>query len=523
MKLKVKIRREDRQSLLPSLIATVIFGSIGIACLVGIVHFVLNFNLEYFIEVFSAEGMAMTIVFALGMVGLYLVYLLLKFPGRYVGVLKKKENISYKDNTIWQMEFIVKGEEGKSVTLFCYTDKENELEVGKEYVVLLKEYSWRIKSIGDKVEGREYKLVKEPSLKIVFYLFFFIFGSGVVFLLFKILYDIEKGNDYLINIFPIVICGAILFYIYMVYRSCYYDESSKDEQNDEGKKENNIYIDGVRCKRILQNSKTLKSKGKAPNLFMRMFPVVLYKYVISFFIGLFFFNIVSVSLGAYGFFELLWINRNFYFCWFIMVFVCGIINLLFVMAPYIKNDKKLINKFNLFVDDNKFEIKDLHGFRIFSPDRNMDMEKYYIVDNKKIIYKIDVGGIFKNKYIMSDNLSNKIGEIKRKSFRTGDLYLVRLINREVFGFRKKITSDNNYIYEVLGRDYEVIYDGNVATNLIIDIKDNKKIATIKAKEDKNNTYVIGDSEVILGDDVINDEEIMALSLCITIEKNRFNI
>lgn len=238
MKLKVKVRKEDSQSLIPALIVTFIFGTMGIISLVNIVVFFLNFNLEYFIEVFSSSGMGLLIFFGLGMIGIYLVYFLFKFPTEVIGVLKGKENIAYKGKNIWKMDFIIYGEDKSSITLSCYTEEENGLEVGSKYVVLLKEFNWKIKCIGEIDNEKKYGLIKTPTMKPVFYLFFFIFGFGIAFLLFKMIYDFEKRNNYLINLIPLVICGVIFYCLFKSYKTSYIDsdnvktDTEQDEDND---------------------------------------------------------------------------------------------------------------------------------------------------------------------------------------------------------------------------------------------------------------------------------------------------
>lgn len=227
MKLKVKVRRQDRQTIIPTIIVMIIFSLIGVFCVHGIIESFIPFDIDYFFKIVSKAGLGFMILFCLGMVGFYLVYLFFKFPRKYLGTLIKKENITYKGKNVWNMEFSVKGEKNYSLNMSCYTEKENEFDIDKEYILEIKEFRTVIKSISNYTGKEKFNYLKGPTLMPVFLMFFFSFGFGTVFLLLKILYDLKNGNNYLINLIPLGLCAVVFRFTYELYLVCNNDDNKE--------------------------------------------------------------------------------------------------------------------------------------------------------------------------------------------------------------------------------------------------------------------------------------------------------
>ena len=184
-----------------------------------------------------------------------------------------------------------------------------------------------------------------------------------------------------------------------------------------------------------------------------------------------------------------------------------------VMILYnIGYDEKLIrrHKVNIFENINVDSIK---YFNIFRPTKNAIFPQYFIVDqNKNLIFKIKKSNFIGTKFVICNFHNIKIGEIKSKLFSLTNEFVINIINEKPFIIRSRMQLHSNY--QVIGRDYYVKGDTNLIRNIIYDNKEND-IAYISAVSRRNNWYELGNTEVILNDNLNNSVDIIIIALCIT--------
>lgn len=504
MRIRVKMRKQDKQPIIPVLIATFVFGSIGVACIFRIISYFKDFNLEYFLN--NIE-LSFFIILSLGALGLYFIFLFFKPSKNFLGELIKKETLVYEGKNICNMHFKLKGRKSH-LNMCCYTEEENELTVGNEYVLKIKEFNWQIKNISNRYETEKLSVVKEPTLRPVFYLFFFFLGAGIAILVFKICYDLVHKNNILLDVIPLIIVITMMYYVLKMYRSFYDDneiEHDKDLKLQEQKMDN-----------VLLNNKVLKrSNKKVPSMYLRIarktFLTCLIAFLIIFLIlnlNLLIINksitkVVSLSKGS----------LVFYLGFITFLFILGCIRMLF-MLKYKNYDEKLIKDNMLNVSGEPINLKEILLYRIFRPTYSSVIEKYYIIDDKNnLLFRIDNDEIFSNKYVIIDNSNNKVGEICRKTFTGEYCYVIKLVDEAPFSIRRKLTI--NHDYEIIGRDYIIKGDAVGITNMVED-KSGNRIGSIKANQTKSEKFIIGDTIVKIEKPFENNKEIMLLAFSITV-------
>lgn len=516
MKLKVKQKSSEKQPLILILIVTVIFASIGIGIVYELIKMIINFDLDEFVTEFSAGGFNIFLLMGMGCFGFYFVYLLFKPPLKCLGILTSKKEDMYKGKKIWNLKFKINSKNKDYVYSTCYTEEENTLEKGQKYIVCYKEYTNKIVKVLEYDENfQKLDSIQAPTLVPVFYFFFFVFGCSIVFLIFKFFYDITNGNDVIGNLFVLALLSFILYGIYNLYKAFISDsEDLVDDRNIQELK----FKEDRKMRNVLARYPRLKENNrKVPSVFKRMAFYSFFKYFIAWIIFILFVNIVVTSESGRNFFVLLIDNFKFYCVFGFFCVFFGFLNILFLLS-YRKYDEKLFKKYNISVGKDKCEINDLKKFRIFRPTMNKEYQKYYIVDeNNNLLYKVDSDGLFNNKYLIGDNLNNKVGEIvvKRFNFYT---YVIRLINEEPFCIRRKVNIDYDYV--VVGRDYEVYGENSGIINVICD-NNEKELAVVSANKTKKENYRMGDSSVLIKSDVINSEELVFISLCVTLGNFEF--
>lgn len=507
--MKLKQKASEKQPLMLILLVTVIFASIGVAIIYGFIKFIMNFDLDTFVTEFSSGGFGVLIAFGLGCFGFYFVYLLFKPPLKCLGTLTSKKEQMYKGKKIWNMRFSIKDNKGYA-SIGCYTEEENPLSQGKKYIICYKEYLNKIVNVLEYDENEKLSTIKAPSLTPVFYYFFFVFGLSIAFLIFKVFYDIVNGHSIFGNFIVLVFFSVTLYGIYRFYKMSITDNEGTIEEKkaQELKLEEDKKIQNI----LSKYSRLKESNKKVSSVFERKIFYVIFKYFIAWIIFVFFCNItISINTGQ-NFIRLLVNNFNFYFIFAIFCFIFACLNSLFLLS-YLNLDKKLIKKYEIIVEKEEVPIKDLKQIRIFRVSANKELQKYYIVDDNNILlYKVDSDGLFNNKYLISDHLNNKVGEIIVKPFYF-NTYVIRMVNENPFCIRRK--ADIAFDYIVFGRDYEIHGENAGILNMICD-NNGETLAAVSANEAKKGKYVLGDSTLVVHPDVVNSSELIFISLCIVV-------
>lgn len=171
--MKVHVKRGEYQSAIPGIIATIAFLSFSIMVFAGC------FLANSLMEVLSMELLFALVFFSFS---LYFVYLLLKKPKRYSAKLIKKSIENYKGRQITYMKFVTKKrkeqeEDFVPKTYTCYTYGNNDLIEKEKYIIRIKEFNWKIKSIEEDNDLKE-DISKVPNMTLfpVFLAVGFIFG-----------------------------------------------------------------------------------------------------------------------------------------------------------------------------------------------------------------------------------------------------------------------------------------------------------------------------------------------------------
>ena len=81
------------------------------------------------------------------LVGLYCLYILIKPPKGYKVKLIEKDFRTYNGESITSMKFHAEKEDARVVDFECYTIGENNLFVGRDYILKIKEFNWTPKYV----------------------------------------------------------------------------------------------------------------------------------------------------------------------------------------------------------------------------------------------------------------------------------------------------------------------------------------------------------------------------------------
>ena len=165
--MKVYVRKGDYQSALPALFIMILFFAISI----------LIFYACYYTHNYSPDNfIGLTIPLAFGLVffafSLYFLYALLKKPAGYQAKLISKTFTQYtgEDITLMTFETLPKDESRMSVPKLytCFTYAPNDLVENRYYILKIKEFNWKIKSV-EEFHGYETEDVakKVPNVTMV--------------------------------------------------------------------------------------------------------------------------------------------------------------------------------------------------------------------------------------------------------------------------------------------------------------------------------------------------------------------
>ena len=203
--MKVYVKKEDKNTMIPGIIVMVIFLAIFIGVLISafkehakLIDILLKYNV--------------LLVFALifGLFGIYFLIHLIKRPKRYLAKLVDKKLEKYNDLEITYMKFHTRGSTPDDVSEYkCFTIGDNDLQIGNEFVLRIKEFNWEPKYI-DK-ENNIFK-VKETTPKKQKSLVFLIVNIVFVSLLVMSIVGIILYPEYLYIYAIVAIISAFAIY-----------------------------------------------------------------------------------------------------------------------------------------------------------------------------------------------------------------------------------------------------------------------------------------------------------------------
>ena len=496
--MKVYVKKGNLKSIVPGLIITLVFGisSIGIFT-VFFLRFNGVFTFDNFIVIISSIGIALLFAIVLFSCAVYFSFLLLKKPKKYSAYLSDKIIETYRGQEINSMTFIIRNEKQSNTQMIhkCYTKEPSALQVGQNYTVGIKEFHWKIKHV-DHLNNAASNANKLSTVTLfpVFLGIEFIFGTGALFMVTKIIFDSQHGkNNLFLNIIPLIICLGFCILGYTVYKQWKVDNS------DERYKK---YI-GLRELQLKKINVLRPSDKKIPNLMVKQ---VLSRgiFILVLWYGLLFF--IFIISGSFNNLADLILPIS------LPAIIVEAINLLMII-PCIRKDNRIIKKnhINITVQNN---IAAINSFSIIRPTHNMISEKFFIIDsNNNLLYKIQSYGLIGVKYIISDQHDNQIGEIDRKLLSLNAEYLVIIVNKKPYYIRQNMSSYCNY--ELIGSDYMVLGDFGSISSAICN-KNKDVMATIVARQKNEKCFELGNSNVEVNPEFENNENLVFIALCVTI-------
>ena len=484
--MRVYVKKEDKISMIPIIIVTITFLSFSIGVFISVIT-----SGKSFIDVLASFGITLLFAIIFFGFGMCFVYTLIKKPKEYRAKLVNKKNETYNGKQITYMEFNTQKErEQEEDFIFtnyrCYTIGENNLIVGNDYSLRIKEFNWKpkyVEEINNFYEKRKNKIAnKVPNMTMpsAFFLINLIFAGVLFFCILGIIMYPEYAHIYLlVGIFS----GARLF---MTFKGC---KTWKVDNNiDQNEQDLNLKLETIKP---INNS-----QEKVGNIVIKHLFILLLAFPIVWFMILLKMNVEKEAfMILYS--KILFIELP-----------------IIIMILYnIRYDERLIKRHKINIAEN-INIVDIKYFNIFRPTKNATFPQYFIVDqNKNLIFRIKKSNFIGNKFVICNPYNIKIGEIKSNLFSLTNEFTINIINEKPFIIRSKMQLHSNY--QVIGRDYYVKGDTHLIRNIIYDNKEND-IAYISAiSKHNNNWYELGNMEVILNDDVNNNIDIMMMALCIT--------
>lgn len=472
--------------MIPGIIVTIIFLSVSVGIFIAFFK-----SGKSFIDALASFGI--TLLFAIIFFGfsMYFIYALIKRPKGYKAKLVNKKVETYNGKQITYMEFNTEKEREQeedfiSADYKCYTIGENNLIVGNDYSLIIKEFNWEpkyVEEINNSYEQTKNKVsskVPNMTMSPVFFSVGLIFG-GLLFLcvLGIIMYPQYTSTYIIFGIF----CGTSLFMTFKGSKTWKVDNNIEQNKQD-------LNLELEKIKPIDNNQE------KVGNIVIKHLLILLVAFPIVWSMILLKMSIPKES------------------------FIIAFSMILFIELPIIvmilyniSYDDRLIKRHKVNITEN-INIADIKYFNIFRPTKNTTFPQYFIVDqNKNLIFKIKKSNFIGNKFVICNHHNIKIGEIKSKIFSLTNEFAINIINEKPFIIRSKMQLHSNY--QVIGRDYYVKGDTHLVRNIIYDNKEND-IAYISAiSKHDNNWYELGNMEIALNENVNNSVDIMIMALCIT--------
>lgn len=483
--MKVYVKKSDKSTMIPGIIVTILFLSFSIGIFIAGIT-----SGKSFIDVLASLGITLVFAIIFFGFGVCFVYALIKRPKGYKAKLVNKKVETYNGKQITYMEFNTEKEREQeedfiSADYKCYTIGENNLVVGNDYSLKIKEFNWEpkyVEEINNSYEQTKNKVAnKVPNMTLspVFLAVGLIFGGNLLFCILGIIMYPQYTSTYImVGIF----FGVALFMTFKGSKTWKVDNNIEQNEQD-------LNLELEKIKPIDNN------QVKVGNIVIKHLLILLVAFAVAWFISLLKMNIPKES------------------------FMIAYSMILFVELPIIimilyniGYDKRLIKRHKVNIIDN-INVADIKYFNIFRPTKNATFSQYFIVDqNKNLLFKIKKSNFVGNKYVICNHHDIKVGEIKSKIFSLTNEFAINIINEKPFIVRSKMQLQSNY--QVIGRDYYVKGDTRLVRNIICDKESDVAYVSAISKHN-NNWYELGNMEITLNNDVNNSIDIIIIALCIT--------
>lgn len=483
--MRVYIKKKDKNTMIPGIIVTIIFLSVSSWVFITAIK-----SDKSFIEIVENFGIELIFSFVFSVLGICFVYFLFKPPKKYKVKLVNKKIETYNGEQITYMEFIEFGlpkeqkESSDCYSYSCYTKGENDLIVGNDYVLRVKQFNWEPKFV-EKLDSCfknkiAFNLPNMTLTPISLILGLIFFGVLCLCILGIITYPEYIYIYVLVGIFSL---GAL----FMTFNL----NKTWKEDNDIGQNKQDFNIKQKKIKSIdINHEKVGDVSNKYLIILLVTFPIVWF--------------IILLNMN---------IEKQLFPIGFLPILLFVELPIIILILYNIGYDARLIKRNKVKILEN-INISNIKFFKIFRPTKNAVFSQYFIVDqNRNLIFKIKACNFIGNKFVICDQHDIKIGEIHVKLFSLTNEFIINIINEAPFIVRLKIQL--HYNYQIIGRDYYVKGDTHLIRNIIYDNKENE-IAYISAISKRNNNwYALGNTEIFLNDGVNNSIDIIIIALCVT--------
>lgn len=485
--MKVYVKKEDKNPMFPGIIATVLSLAFAIVTFIS-----RNTSGKTLSELFSEFGLEFLFALMSLVIGICCFYALVKHPKNYKAKLVNKNIEIYKNQQITYMEFstmkkIEQEEDLIPKNYMCYTIGENNLIIGKDYALGIKEFNWEpkyvteINNLCETNKNKVQKTIPSTSMTPVF----FAVGAFCKVLVAICILGMLLYPKYTVGY---IIVGTV--YAIIAYRVTKAKKIWKIDNNIE---KNENYFNWK-----LEKIKPLNNKQeKVGNVEIKQLIFVL---------------VLLSTLWLVTLLKMSATTEDFV----ILSLPIIIVELIIVaMALYdIGYYKRLIKKHKVNITEN-VNIASIKQFNIFRTTATNSFSQYLIIDqNNNLIFKIKKADLLGRKLIICNQHDIKLGEIKSDLLSITSEYAVNIIDKTPFIVRAKFQFNSNY--QIIGRKYYVKGDMRLIRNIIYDDKENDVAYISAVSHNNNNWYNIGDTEVLLAENVNNNIDIMMIALCITL-------
>lgn len=232
--MKVYIKKgESEQIVIHYVMTLIILTIIVLGAFLGISNsnFDLDFDyifsdIEIFIDFITRYSMSFLTALVFGSIPLFIygaiVFLFIKPPKDFKAKLVSKKIETYNGQEITYMKFKIMNKNNVSTATplqyRCYTYGKNDLIENNFYLIKVKEFNWKIKSVYELEKDFENRLTK-VSLFVPFLFIFIYFGGGLLMASLRLHYCIFKGLPWLDNLPAIVIFSIFVLTDIWVYRN----------------------------------------------------------------------------------------------------------------------------------------------------------------------------------------------------------------------------------------------------------------------------------------------------------------
>lgn len=179
--MKVYVKKGECQNPIPGIILTIAFLCISLFI------FYSCFSYNSFMEILLEKGTDLLFAIVFFAFSLYFLFILFKGPKKFNATLTNKVIENYNGKVITYMTFSTikdKKQEKDFVpqTFTCYTYGDNDLVENENYVVKIKEFNWKIKTVEEFVVlNNDVSKVPNMTMSPVFLAVGFIFGRNRIF------------------------------------------------------------------------------------------------------------------------------------------------------------------------------------------------------------------------------------------------------------------------------------------------------------------------------------------------------